>query len=240
MGLLFAVGVVAVFILAATVLAQVRQRLEVGDLWYGLVPIGAAGALVAMLVQGGLLIVYAQLAGLPSEMPRSELVQRWDLLLLNTVVLAVLIEASKMYAVHLVHTRLERGNWALYGMALGAGAGLLQALLKLGPRAYVGIMGTEPTQLIHLWLLPQSVALVAMEVALGGVLLYRSAEGRPTEGLMLAGGLHAAALLGSGVLMRVDAVQTVLPAIRTGLFTTTALIAAVILASWVKRKGWPF
>ena len=40
--------------------------------------------------------------------------------------------------------------------------------------------------------------------------------------------------------MRVEVAQPVYPMLNTLVFAVTALIAGGVLASWVKRKGWPF
>ena len=96
MSVVLVVGTLVFFVLVASVLVQVRQRLEVGDLWYGLVPVGAAGALVAFLVQMGLMMVYAIAAGVPWTMTQAQMDARLDLMLFNTVVIGVLLEVSKV------------------------------------------------------------------------------------------------------------------------------------------------
>lgn len=257
MKILFLMGVMATAIMAGTTLIQARQRVggldaraelagapqreePLGELWYGLVPVGAGAALVAFLVQMGAMLAYAGLAGLPAEMTRAEAVARWDVLLLNTALFGVTVEATKIAAVELFNTRLSRGDWPLFGLAVGAGAGIVQAVLVLGAASWTTLTTSDPVGVAQLWLLPQHVALVAMETALGGMALYRAAQGHRGQALLLAGGLHAVALTLPAVLAWSEALAPLVPALRTIIYAVAAAVAGVTLRHWVRRHGWPF
>jgi len=239
LSVVFIAGVVTFFVLVMSVLVQVRQRLEVGELWYGMVPVGAGGALAAMLVQMGLMLIYSTVFGLPSTMTAGEVASRIDLVLFNTAVLGVLFEVSKPMVVNLFHTRVERGSWPLYGIAVGLGGGILQAIISLVPMSWVVVTGEHVVEVQQLWLLPQSLALLGMEGALGALVLYRCAEGEQVKGVALGGALHGLALLLPALLVPVVSSEVV-PVLRFVCFGGCGLLAGGVVTFWVRDKGWPF
>lgn len=220
----------------ALVWAQRRYGLE--PAWYGLIVLGAAAAVAARVVQMGLWLIYQALAPLPPGLTAEQVAGRWDVLLLAAFALGPLVEASKSYAVIFFDTRLSRGDQTLYGVAVGAGAGWVQALWYLGAVGWTVAWGQHQAGAAELVLALRELLHVFMETALCTLVMYFVARKQRWPAVLGLGALHGAALL-----LMALAASCAQPWLRLG--SGPALYglvgAGALLALWwqVRRRGWP-
>lgn len=236
MSALFIVGLLLNLVGPWVVAAWLRRRWELDAGFFGLVFLGAAAAVVAYLGAMGSWLAWLWVFPLPGAMPRLELVQRADVLILTTVVLGISMELVKCYAVELFRTRMTRGTLPMMGVGVGLGAGMLQALLVLGATFWAWLAGAASPGLEEVVLCAKHVALTGLHVAASMWVMLRTAEGRRLAAIAEGGSLHGMALLTAGLF-----------ALRGG---SAALLGGVVLAGFagavgmmlwdrVKRRGWP-
>ena len=232
MTLVFTMGLLALVALPWSLLISARSKNDLETAWYGLVVVGIAAAVVAYGVQLGALTAWISVA-----QPESQDVTRLDFLILAHFLLGPLLEGCKVEGIRLFQSRLTRGNWVLYGLATGAGSGLLQAVWLAGAVALYALLGGGVIEQKHLWLLVRCGALIGMETALTGLAMYFVARGssRPLV-IAVAGGAHGLVRLGAAGLILVPALALFAQA---ACYALAGAAAAVMLSSLLRRKGWP-
>ncbi len=237
-GVLFFLGVALVLVGSCALVVAIRRHMSLEISWYGLVVMGFGAAVAAYVAMMGAGLVYAMVA-LPDALPRAALARRLDIILINTLLLALLLEGFKSYAIQIFDTSMTRGNWTLYGFAVGLGAGICQAFWLLGAQSWAIIAGLEVVQSRDLWLVGRTGALVAMEASLGALLMYWTARNHRAEAISGVGALHGLALMAPAILILTPAFSDAGTWIGIAANLTAAAGAALALGWQVKRRGWP-
>ncbi len=232
MTVVFLIGLVTLIALPWSMLVSARAKNDLETAWYGLVVVGIAAAVVAYGVQLGALTAWISIAE-----PSLEDVTRLDFLLIAHVLLGLLLEGCKVEGVRLFQTRLTRGDWVLYGVAAGAGSGLLQAIWLAGAVALFALLGGGAIEQKHLWLLVRCGALIAMEAALTGVAMYLVARGvRRVSAIAAAGAAHGLVRLAAAVLILSP---TMVFFGQAAAYGVAAAVAGGLLVWRIRTVGWP-
>lgn len=217
-------------------LLWLRERLGLEPFWYGLTLVGAGAAVVAVLVQMGLWLVYVSLAPIPAQLTPSELASRWDVLLFTAFLYGPLAEGCKAQAVVLLHERMTRGSWPLRGLSVGVGAGLLQSVWLLGAVGWVVVTGQAEAGPTSLWLAARCFALTGMEGVGAMVALWGRAKGRGWPWVLGVGCLHGAARL-AGQLPWTG--EGALEWLAAPLYALVVALMGAWLWRKVRQEGWP-
>ena len=238
MGLSFFLAAVLVLVVPFALMIAIQRHLGLETSWYGLLMMGFGAAVAAYLVMMGVGLIYSALF-LPSQMAQEALVRRVDVLLINYFLLGILMEAGKSYGVSLFDTSVTRGNWTLYGVAIGTGAGLCQALWLLGATGLTLLGGGEEAGARELWLALRCGTLVLMEAALGAQIMYQTARDKRLPGVALVGSVHGLTLLLPALLALTPAGESVQSWVGSALALAVSLGAGLSLWWQVKTRGWP-
>lgn len=228
----FTIGLLALIALPWSLIVAAREQKDLETAWYGLIVVGIAAAVAAYGVQLGALTTWIAVVE-----PKPDDITRLDFLLIAHVLLGLLLEGCKLEGTRLFMKRLTRGNWVMYGLAAGAGSGLLQAIWLAGAVALAAFLGGGEIAEKHLWLLFRCGALIAFETAVTGLAMYYLARGKPrAPTVLLAGGFHGLVRLVAALLILIPALTLWGQALMYGL---AAAAAALVLSTSIKRYGWP-
>lgn len=220
---------------AALVWAQ--RRRGIAPLWYGLIVLGCAAAAAARVLQMGSWLIYHWIAPLPDKLPAEVLAARWDVLVLGAFALGPLVEVTKSYAVIFFDTKLNRGNQALYGFAVGAGAGWFQALWTLGAVGWTLGTGQRAVTGGDFALALRELCNVALESSFSALVMYFVARNQRWGAALGLGAVHGLLLLvGASLATRVEGAA----AWASAALAVVGAGGALWALRWqVKTRGWP-
>ena len=236
---IFILGLALNLVAPWSLLRRLQRHWELESSFYGLVAVGAGAAMVAYLGSMGAWVGYQAIAPLPEALPRAELALRVDVLFFTTVLLGLTMELVKCYGVYMFHSRMVRGNLPLFGVAVGIGAGMLQALLVLGATLVTGLTGQEAIGLGAVMLTAEHLGLTFMHAILAALVMYRAAEGHRVQAIIFGGALHGAGLLLAKIVSNSGWLGEMTPVLSGPLYALVGVAGGVILWRWVKTRGWP-
>ena len=232
MTLAFLIGLCALIVLPWSLLVASRAQNDLETGWYGLVVVGVAAAVVAYGVQLGALTLWIWAVN-----PQPDDVHRLDFLLIAHLLLGLLLEGCKIEGIRLFQTRLTRGNWVLFGLATGAGSGLLQAVWLAGAVALYATLGDGAIENKHLWLLFRCATLIAFETVVTGLAMYFLARGRSRAmTIIVAGSAHGAVRLLAAGLVFIPALALFGQSLAYGAVATAG---GLYLSHTIRSRGWP-
>lgn len=231
-------GLLLVMGLGVGALVGIARRMSLDPSWYGLAVLGAGATVLAWMVMFGVLTVYTKLV-LPAQMSQGSLMRRFDVLLIVFVLFGIFLEGAKSYGVKAFDTTMTRGDWPLFGVAVGLGAGLIQAFWLPAARILALSGGVGGVSAQDFGLLLRGATLLPLEAVACSLVMVQVARNKRWQGVAWVGGAH-------GVVLMMPAVLTQLPALggaELWLGSVVNVLGAVVLGlvMWrqIKVQGWP-
>ena len=234
----FVVLAALVLVVSFAFMAALQRHMDLEPSWYGLMVLGSATVVASWLVVMGVLSVHSALF-LPEQMSESALRTRYDVVFILTFLLGVSLEAFKSYAVKVFDTRFNRGDWTLYGLAVGAGAGLIQAMWYLGSRVWTVLAGLDEVGASDWWLVLRCALVIVMEAVLAAVVMYQTARDNRWEAVWWFGAAHGLVLMLPTFVALVPGMETSHMWTGSGFAALVTAGAGLLLWRWVKIQGWP-
>ena len=231
---LFALAVLAA---PLATLVAVRRRRELDSKWYGLAGLGGVALVLSYLARDILVRPYLLALGADAPETRAELFSPWHALVFFPLAGGVIVEVLKTYGVTLFSGSFTRSEWPVYAVAIGLGAGFLEAAIGLGSTAMTALGGNTELGADQFWLCLRYLFLIPFHAATAALAMYWIASGKRWLGWLLAGGLHALVLFALQLLQFRMGVEA--PWLGAAAFAVGLAMAAGAVWGFNKRLGWP-